>query len=103
MTGTWHKVGTVGDVEEDEPLGASVDGTEIGVFLVGGTYYAIENICPHAFAMLSDGFVEGDQVECPLHQAVFQISTGKCLKEPAEQDVATYPVKVEGDDILVQV
>ena len=103
MAESWHPVGNVDDVTEDLPLAATVGGVEIGVFLVDGVLHAIENVCPHAFALLTDGYVEGDEIECPLHQAVFRISSGECLREPADRDLATYPVKVEGGGILVQV
>jgi 3-phenylpropionate/trans-cinnamate dioxygenase ferredoxin subunit len=59
-------------------------------------------VCPHAFALLSQGFVEGDKVECSLHEAVFHIPTGKCLKAPADRDLTTYRVRVEGSDLLIE-
>ena len=103
MSGSWHRVGNASEVAEGIPLAVSAGGEEIGVYLVEGTLYAVENVCPHAFALLSDGFVEGDRVECPLHQAVFRISTGECLREPADRGLVTYPVKVEDGTILVRV
>ena len=103
MAESWHPVGNVDDITEDLPLAATVRGVEIGVFLVDGVLHAIENVCPHAFALLTDGYVEGDEIECPLHQAVFRISSGECLREPADRDLATYPVKVEGGAVLVRV
>ena len=102
-TDTWHRVGGVDDIAEGAPLAATVAGAEIGVYLVDGTLHAIENVCPHAFALLTDGWVEGDEIECPLHQALFRISTGECLREPADRDLVTYPVKVENGAILVKV
>ena len=93
----------MGDVAEGDPLAATAAGAEIGVYLVDGTLYAIENVCPHAFALLTDGYAEGDEIECPLHQALFRISTGECLREPADRDLATYAVKVENGAILVRV
>lgn len=103
MSESWHRVGDVDDVGEGMPLAATAAGTELGVYLVNGTLYAIENICPHAFALLTDGYLEGDEIECPLHQALFRISTGECLREPADRDLATYPVRVENGAILVRV
>ena len=103
MKNSWYPVGNVDEVAEDAPLAATAADTAIGVYLVDGTLHAIENVCPHAFALLTDGYVEGDEVECPLHQALFRISTGECLREPADRDLATYPVKVEDGTILVGV
>lgn len=103
MAEAWHDVGALGDVDEDEPLAVKIDGHEVGVFLVDDVLYAIEDVCPHAYALLSQGFVEGGNVECLLHGATFHIPTGKCLKEPADRDLATYAVKVESDRILVSI
>jgi 3-phenylpropionate/trans-cinnamate dioxygenase ferredoxin subunit len=51
---------------------------------------------------LSDGFIEGNEIECPLHAACFDITTGECLAPPADRDLVTYPVKVEGDEVFVE-
>jgi 3-phenylpropionate/trans-cinnamate dioxygenase ferredoxin component len=103
MAQAWHDVGAASDITEDQPLGTKVGDKEIGVFKLGAAYHAIEDICPHAYALLSSGFVDGDTVECPLHQATFHIPTGKCTAAPAERDVAVYPVKIEGGRVFVQV
>ena len=97
----WHSVASVSSVTEEKPISVEINGSPVGIFLVADQYYAIEDVCPHAFALLSEGFVEGCQVECPLHEAVFDLTNGKCLGGPSERDVQTYPVKVEGDHILV--
>jgi 3-phenylpropionate/trans-cinnamate dioxygenase ferredoxin subunit len=99
----WRLAGRVGDVDDDEPRLAAIDGQDIALCKVAGEIYAIDNICSHEFACLTDGFVEGDQVECPLHQARFHIPTGKVLAAPATEDLRTFPVKVEGEDIYVAV
>ena len=100
-TAEWHRVASVGDVEEDEPKPVRIGETLIALYNVKGKYYATADVCPHEFALLSDGYVEDDVVECPLHQARFHIPTGKVLDPPAEDDVPIFPVKVEGDDIFV--
>jgi len=97
----WHRVASVGEVEEDEPKPVRIGETLIALYNIQGKFYATADVCPHEFALLSDGYVEGDTVECPLHQARFHIPTGKVLDPPAEDNVATFSVKVEGDDILV--
>ena len=99
----WHCVTTSDKVTAEAPVGVSHGDKKIAVFRVGDSYYATDNICPHAYALLTDGFVEGDKVECPLHGAVFHIPTGRCLAAPAESDLATYPVKLDGERILVGV
>ena len=99
----WQRVGSVADVQVDAPLAVTVGEKQLAVYRIGDDFYALDDVCPHAFALLSSGFVEGDKVECPLHQALFHIPTGKCLGPPAATDLAAFPVKVEGDDILVDV
>jgi len=103
MPTNWHVAGTVSDITEDQPLAAKVDDTELGVYVVAGKYYALEDVCPHAYALLSQGFVEGEEVECPLHGAKFHIPTGRCTKEPGGRDLKCFPVRVEGDTVLVGV
>jgi 3-phenylpropionate/trans-cinnamate dioxygenase ferredoxin subunit len=78
-------------------------GTEIGIYKVGDALYALENVCPHAYALLTQGFVDGDTVECPLHEAVFHIPTGKCLKEPGGRDLKVYAVRLAGEEIQIKV
>lgn len=98
----WSDVGAAEEVTEDTPLPASVGSRSIGVYLVNGKYYALEDVCPHAEALLSQGFVEGEEIECPLHGARFHIPTGKCTREPGGRDLACYEAKREGGRILVR-
>ena len=101
MATNWHVAGTRSDITDDLPLSAKLDGREVGVYLVDGKYYALEDVCPHAYALLSQGFVEGDEVECPLHGAKFHIPSGRCTKEPGGRDLKCFAVRVEGEDVLV--
>lgn len=102
MPGEWHDVGAVDAVSEDLPLTAKVGDREIGVYCLNGQYYALEDVCPHAYALLSQGFIDGDEIECPLHGAKFHVPTGKCTKEPGGRDLACYPVKLEGGRLYVK-
>ena len=99
----WQRVASLAEVAADKGLQVKVGGVDVALFRVGETLYAIEAICPHAEAYLAEGFIDGDRIECPLHQAQFEIPTGKCLGPPADRDLATYPVKVEGNDVLVDI
>ena len=99
----WQRVASVADVPADKGLQVKVADVDVALFRIEETLYAIEAICPHAEASLADGFIEEDRVECPLHQAQFHIPSGKCLAPPADRDLATYPVKVDGSDVLVDV
>jgi nitrite reductase/ring-hydroxylating ferredoxin subunit len=97
----WRKACRLQDLRDGEPLGVKLDGTPIGVYLVEGRCYAVHDVCTHEFALLSQGWQEGATVECPLHQARFDVTTGRCLAGPARDDLATFPVRLEGDDVLV--
>ncbi|MEX0924267.1 MAG: non-heme iron oxygenase ferredoxin subunit [Rhodovibrionaceae bacterium] len=99
----WHKVASKSELDDEEVIGVEVEETQIAIYRLGDAFYATSNICTHAFAFLSDGYIEDDCVECPLHQQLFRIATGEAVEGPAEEDLKTFPVKVEGDDILVEV
>jgi 3-phenylpropionate/trans-cinnamate dioxygenase ferredoxin component len=74
----------------------------IAVFNIGGTLFAISDICTHAEASLSEGTVDGETVECPLHGATFDLRTGEALTPPAVDPVQTFPVVVQEDSIYVE-
>ncbi len=100
----WVRVAAKGDVAENACIGVRVGDKEIAVYhLEGGEYHATANVCSHEYALLTDGWLENGCIECPLHAAQFDIRTGKALSAPADEDIAVYPVKIEGTDILVQV
>lgn len=83
------------------PLGVNEGGRPIAIFRLGERCYATSDVCTHELAFLSEGWQDGDVVECPLHQARFRITDGKCLGGPAETDLDTFEVKVEGDEVFV--
>lgn len=99
--GTWQVAVAVSDVAVDMPAACSIGQHEIAVYLVDGTYYATSNICTHASALLTDGFMEGCEVECPLHNARFDVRTGEVLSSPAEVDLETFKVRVVGANVEV--
>jgi nitrite reductase/ring-hydroxylating ferredoxin subunit len=99
---TWHFAAELASLDPDFPTGVSIAGQEIGIFLSEGQVYALENVCPHAFALLSQGFQEHGTIECPLHAARFEIATGKCLSEIGQRDLKVFPIKIEGGRVCVQ-
>jgi len=99
----FHEVANDGDIEEESALQVTVGKTDIAIYRLEGTLYATDDICTHAYASMSDGFIEEGQIECPLHGACFDIKTGKALTAPASIDLKTFPVKVEGGKVLVGV
>jgi NAD(P)H-dependent nitrite reductase small subunit len=102
MTDAWRRVCSVADVAEDRPLGVEVEGQPIGIFREGSQCYALEDVCTHAFAQLSNGWISEGAVECPLHAARFDLKTGKCVSTPSYEPVRTYEVRVEDGEILVK-
>ena len=78
-----------------------VEGRRIALFSVGGSYYAIDDVCPHRGGPLSEGPLSGDVVTCPLHGSRFNVKTGAVTAPPAQQGVKTFPVRVTGDDVEV--
>ena len=84
-------------------MDADVGGEEIALYWIDDAVYATHNVCTHAFARLSEGFLDGDCIECPVHQALFNVKTGEAVAPPAYTAVKTYPCRIEGDDVLVDI
>lgn len=99
VEGRWLRVAEAAQVTEDEPLAVEVGGLKLALYRVEDALYATDNICTHAYALLSDGFLDGCVIECPLHNGRFDVRTGKALSSPVERDVRTYPVR-EADGAL---
>ncbi|MBJ7905763.1 non-heme iron oxygenase ferredoxin subunit [Streptomyces sp. NPDC004549] len=89
------------ELSEDTPKRVELDGTPVSVVKTEGEVYAIYDICSHANVSLSEGEVEDGQIECWLHGSCFDLRTGKPSGPPATRPVPVYPVKIEGDDVLV--
>lgn len=98
----WIRVAGLADMEEGQGLKICHSGKVLAVFLTEGQVYATDDRCTHAEASLSEGEVFDTEVECPLHGAVFDLTTGEALTLPAYNPVATYPVRVEEGDVLVK-
>jgi 3-phenylpropionate/trans-cinnamate dioxygenase ferredoxin component len=67
---------------------------------VGGTFYALDNVCIHRGGPLGEGYLDGEKLECPWHAWTFNVKTG-CLTVNVREKVPTYEVKIEGSDVLV--
>ncbi|MDE2509265.1 MAG: non-heme iron oxygenase ferredoxin subunit [Planctomycetota bacterium] len=81
---------------------AIVDGRALALFNVGGTAYAIDDVCTHDGGPLAEGDLEGSEVMCPRHGARFDVRTGKALCMPAFEPVAVHAVEIRGDDVFVR-
>ncbi len=91
------------ELSDSEPYAAVVDGVEVAVVRDGDDVYAIRDECSHAAIALSEGDVEGCEIECWLHGSRFDLRTGEALGLPATEPVPVYAVRVEGDEVLVDV
>ena len=100
----FQTVAKVGDIPPNEGRSFAVNGTMVAVFLVDGEYRAINDFCPHMGASLAPGYVEEGAVTCPWHAWRFCTKDGLWLDNPqAELRSATYPVRLQNDEIQVSV
>ena len=99
----WHRLAAVTDVPDDGPLETGIGSLPLALYKVGDEIFCTANLCTHAEAFLSDGFLEGFEIECPLHGARFDIRDGRVLCAPADKDISTYPVKIEDGIVYVDV
>jgi nitrite reductase/ring-hydroxylating ferredoxin subunit len=83
------------DVTEDTPVKSSIAGEDVAVFQVGEDYYITANLCTHGPGELSDGFVEGDEIECPFHQGKFSILTGLPTAPPCTVPLKTWTAELK--------
>jgi 3-phenylpropionate/trans-cinnamate dioxygenase ferredoxin subunit len=93
----------VDDVEDAGALRVMIDGTPVAIVRSEGEVYAIHDVCSHANVALSEGEVEDQTIECWLHGSRFDLVTGRPTGLPATKPVPVYPVKIDGDDVLVSV
>jgi nitrite reductase/ring-hydroxylating ferredoxin subunit len=95
------KVAELSDIEEGELVPVEVDDEPICLTKANGVICAFTDNCTHIGGPLNEGDLEGDVLTCPWHGAQFNVHTGKVLRGPARQDLQTYPVQIEGEDILI--
>ena len=97
------KVARIADIPAGQATMVEVNGKEIALFNVGGSFHAIDNTCTHVGGPLCEGELDGQEVTCPWHGAVFDVTSGQVLGPPAGQSVGRYNVRVEGANIEVEV
>ena len=99
---TWVDAMSTDELPSDDVTGVIVDGRDIAIYTVGDAVYATDNICTHGHARLCDGFLDGHEIECPLHQGKFDVRDGTPTCAPVTEAVRSYPVKVEGRRVYLQ-
>lgn len=95
----WEIVGTLDDLADGTLLQTMLGDEEIVLCRTGGNVFALHNWCTHADARLSEGRLEGHELECPLHEGRFDIRSGKALCAPLDADVRTFAVRIVGTEI----
>lgn len=99
--GEFVPVAKTSDIPQQTARCVEAGGKRIALCNLGGEFFAIDDTCTHAEASLSEGTLTGDEIMCPLHMATFNIRTGACTGPPADEDLATYPVRINGDSIEI--
>lgn len=98
-----HVIGPASEIPSGTGKVYTVKGRQLAVFNLGGTFYAIDDECPHEGGCLSEGALTGTTLMCPLHAAEFNVTTGKLLCGPAAENVPTWPTRVVDGRVEVTV
>lgn len=98
-----NPVAKVGDIPPGSTKKVLVDGVEVLLCNCEGAIYAVEDVCTHDGGPLDQGELEGCRIMCPRHGAMFDVKTGAVLTLPAVIPLPTYQVRIEGDDVYVDV
>lgn len=101
--GEFVKVAVTGEVPPGQAKTVEINGQEIALFNIDGTFHAIENACTHVGGPLAEGTIDGCEVTCPWHGAVFDVTSGQVIGPPAAQPVSRYSVRVTGDAVEIEV
>jgi naphthalene 1,2-dioxygenase system ferredoxin subunit len=97
----WTEACALDELAQDDATGVEVGDANLAMYRIDGAVFATDNICTHGRARLCNGFLEGYEIECPLHQGRFDVRNGKAMCEPLMQDLRTYPVKIEDGKVFV--
>ncbi|MCH7606391.1 MAG: non-heme iron oxygenase ferredoxin subunit [Chloroflexi bacterium] len=95
------KVAEVGELSPGDMKTVEVGEEQILIVNINGNIHACDDVCSHAYASLSEGDLNGEEVECPLHGSAFNVTTGEVLTPPADENVRVFEVRIDGQDILV--
>ena len=92
----WTDVAAVEDLFDGASIEVRPQGREIALHCVDGVPYATDNVCTHGAGSLCEGYLEGFEIECPLHQGRFDVRDGRPLCDPVTEPIRVYPVRIEG-------
>ena len=100
--GSFVKVAKTGDLAAGTGKTVDARGKALAIFNVEGQFYAIDNACKHRGGPLGEGELDGKIITCPLHAWTYDVTTGECFNDPSCR-ADCFPVKIEGDDILIEI
>ena len=95
----WTETTDVASIPEGDVIAVAVGGAEVALYQVNGVIFATDNICSHGHARLCEGFLDGHEIECPLHQGKFDVRSGQPTCAPVSEPIKTYPLKIEGGKV----
>lgn len=99
----WTRAASLVDLKKGKVIAVEVGDEPVALALTeNGEYLATSDICSHEYVLLHDGFLEGDEIECPEHGSMFSMRTGEVRNLPATQPISVYDTKVEGNDIYLR-
>ena len=99
----WVDALSTDELPSDDVKGLAVAGRDIAIYTVGEVVYATDNLCTHGHARLCDGFLDGHEIECPLHQGKFDVRTGQPTCAPVTEALRRYPVRIDGGRVFLQI
>jgi 3-phenylpropionate/trans-cinnamate dioxygenase ferredoxin subunit len=101
MSESYTRACALSDLPDEGTLGLRIGDLPVALVRTGGEVFALYDVCSHEEVPLSEGEIYDHTLECWLHGSCFDVRSGKPTGPPATKPVATYPVKIEGDDVLV--
>ena len=100
---TWLEAANAADLPAGEMKAVELGGAKLALYNVEGEFFATSNICTHAFTFLTDGYLEGHLIECPLHAGQFDVRTGEGQGPPISCNLRTFPARVRGGKVEISV
>ena len=101
-TENWLFVKDTDNIEVEDIIRFDHNNKTFCIYRLEDGYYATDGICSHEAVHLEEGLVMDNEIECPMHQGIFDIKSGKALSPPACEDLKTYPVKIKEGKIYIQ-
>jgi 3-phenylpropionate/trans-cinnamate dioxygenase ferredoxin subunit len=102
MAGEYVKVATTDQIKEGQTIVVKIGRDEMVIANVDGQFYAVSDYCPHGGWLLHDERLKGENIPCSLHGSLFSIKTGAIVRGPSFMPLTSYPVRVDGNDVLIQ-